>query len=90
VWVDEADLAAAGAEPWTQLPCWCPESGEMAGFMASDTSRAVAAGLQCRPVEQTVADTWAWLRAEGMPPQRDDRPVHGLPPELEQRLLDRR
>ena len=27
VWVDEADLAAAGVQPWTQLPCWVPESG---------------------------------------------------------------
>ena len=87
VWVDEADLAAAGAEPWTQLPCWLPEDSEAAGLLAGDTSRAAAAGLVCRPVEQTVADTWAWLQAEGMPVQRPDRPVHGLPVELERRLL---
>lgn len=87
VWVDEADLEAAGAEPWTQLPCWVPETGELAGLMASDTSRAHGAGLRCRPVEETVADTWAWLQAEGMPVQRPDRPSHGLPAELERQLL---
>ncbi|HUR73804.1 MAG TPA: NAD-dependent epimerase/dehydratase family protein [Sporichthya sp.] len=87
VWVDEATLAAAGAEPWTQLPCWVPEAGEFAGFLESDTSLAAATGLHCRPVAETVADTWAWLRAEGRPSQRPDRPTHGLPPEIEARLL---
>lgn len=87
VWVDEADLEAAGVEPWVQLPCWVPETGEMAGFLNSDTSKAASAGLACRPVEQTVGDTWAWLQAEGMPAQRPDRSVHGLPPDLERRLL---
>lgn len=86
-WVSETDLAAAGVEPWTQLPCWVPEAGEFAGFLEVDTSRAFAAGLRCRPVEQTVADTWTWLQAEGRPRQREDRPVHGLPVELEGSLL---
>jgi 2'-hydroxyisoflavone reductase len=38
-------------------------------------------------VTETVADTWAWLQESGNPSQRPDRPVHGLPAELEQRLL---
>lgn len=87
VWVDEVDLEAAGAQAWTQLPCWVPETGELAGLMGADVSRALAAGLTCRPVAQTVADTWAWVERDGMPVQRHDRPVHGLPPELERRLL---
>lgn len=87
VWVDEADLAAAGVQGWTQLPCWVPETGELAGLMASDTSRAAAAGLSCRQVEETVTDTWGWLQAEGFPPPRGDRPPVGLPEDLERRLL---
>jgi 2'-hydroxyisoflavone reductase len=87
VWVPQDVLLAAGAEPWTQLPCWVPEGGEDAGFMENDTSLAVATGLRSRPVAETVVDTWAWVRAEGMPVQRPDRPVHGLPPDLEERLL---
>jgi len=87
VWVSEDELAAAGAEPWTHLPCWVPESGEWAGFLESDTSLAAATALTCRPVTETVADTWTWLRADGGPAQRPDRPVHGLPPEIEAALV---
>ena len=87
VWVSEADLAAAGVQPWTQLPCWVPEQGEFAGFLEADPRRAAATGLRCRPVEDTVRDTWHWLQRDGLPSQRADRAVHGLPPELEARLL---
>lgn len=87
VWVPQDQVLAAGVEPWTQLPCWVPEGGDFTGFMESDTTRAVETGLDSRPVADTVVDTWSWLRAEGMPVQRPDRPVHGLPPELEARLL---
>jgi 2'-hydroxyisoflavone reductase len=87
VWIDEARLAAAGVEPWTQLPCWVPEVGEFAGFLEADTSRAAQTGLRTRPVEGTAADTWAWLQREGKPPQRTDRDPVGLPANLEQRVL---
>ena len=36
-WISETDLAAAGVQPWTHLPCWVPESGEFAGFLEADT-----------------------------------------------------
>jgi len=90
VWVDDAELEAAGAEPWKQLPCWVPETGEFAGFLEADTSRAAATGLVCRPIVETVTDTWTWIQRDGMPAQRPDRPVHGLPPDLEERLLSGR
>ena len=89
VWVSEADLAAAGVEPWTQLPCWVPEHGEFAGFLEADASLAAASGLVCRPVAKTVADTWQWMQRDGVPSRRDDRPVHGLPPDVEADLLSR-
>jgi len=47
----------------------------------------VATGLHCRPVLDTAVDTWRWLQQEGLPPQRPDRAVHGLPREIEQQLL---
>jgi 2'-hydroxyisoflavone reductase len=87
VWVSEADLQAHGVEPFTQIPCWVPEAGEFAGFLESDTSRAARAGLVCRPVTDTVTDTWQWIKREGMPAQRPDRDVHGLPAALEQQIL---
>jgi 2'-hydroxyisoflavone reductase len=86
VWVDEADLAAAGVLPWTQLPCWLPETGEDAGVFEGDTSKALRAGLTVRPVEQTVADTWAWVQEAGVPKGRPGMEP-GLPPELERALL---
>lgn len=87
VWVADSELAKAGAKPWTQLPCWVPEGGEFAGFLEADTTLAAATGLVCRPVQETVTDTWRWLERDGPPGQRPDRDVHGLPAELERSLL---
>jgi len=50
-------------------------------------TKAYAAGLACRPVTETVADTWAWLQAEGDPPVVAGRPAHGLDPDREQAVL---
>lgn len=86
VWVGEADLDAAGVQPWTQLPCWVPEDGELAGVMSSDSSKALSAGLSCRPVQDTVAATWAWMQQAGVPKGRPGMEP-GLPPELERTLL---
>lgn len=86
-WVSEEELAAAGVQPWTHLPCWAPESGDFAGFLEVDTTRAADAGLHCRPVIDTVVDTWAWMQQQPLPPQRVDRDVHGLPSALEHQLL---
>ena len=42
----------------------------------------------CRPVEETVADTWTWLESlDGPPEQRADRPPVGLPEDKEAALL---
>lgn len=87
VWVDEASLAEAGVEPWTQLPCWVPEVGDAAGFLESDTSLAAATGLVCRPVEDTVRDTWAWMRSEAGALPGPGRPSVGLPEDLERAVL---
>jgi hypothetical protein len=37
-------------------------------------------------VEETVADTWAWIQAEGYP-EGDGARRHGLDPEKEQKVL---
>jgi 2'-hydroxyisoflavone reductase len=87
VWADPAVIEAAGIEPWTELPVWAPPDGEAASLHDGDVSAIFAAGLTCRPVEETVADTWAWLQAEGDPPVRDGRPRHGLDPDREREVL---
>src|ERR1017187_10545908 len=77
VWVPPEVIEAAGIEPWTELPVWVPPTGEYAGLHNGDVSAAYAAGLRCRPVAQTIADTWRWLQAEGYPPERPGRPANG-------------
>lgn len=86
VWLDPAVVEAAGVEPWTELPIWMPPTGDYAAMHDCDVSAAYSAGLSCRPVAETVADTWAWLQREGVPDQPADRPRTGLSLEAEQRL----
>ncbi|MFJ4436309.1 NAD-dependent epimerase/dehydratase family protein [Streptomyces sp. NPDC088923] len=80
-WLSPEQVEAAGIEPWTELPVWCPP-GEMHGAMhTADVSRTVAAGLRCRPVGETVADTWGWVRdglGEVMPGRTNPRAALGL------------
>jgi 2'-hydroxyisoflavone reductase len=65
VWADEAFLVEQGVGQWMELPLWL--AGADAPFLQADVSRAVGAGLDFRPVRQTVADTLAWARQAGIP-----------------------
>jgi len=87
-WVTPEAVLAAGVEPWTELPIWLPP-GELHDLLhRGDVSKALAAGLRCRPVVETIADTWAWLSTvDREPPQRSDRPAPGLSAEAETKLL---
>lgn len=63
-WQPDAVLLAAGVAPWTGLPLWIPESdADFGGMLLAGNARAVAAGLRCRPLAETVADTLAALQA---------------------------
>jgi 2'-hydroxyisoflavone reductase len=57
-WTDGERLAAALADPWSELPLW-PAAPAIYGV---DSTRALAAGLGNRPLAETVRDTWEWLR----------------------------
>jgi 2'-hydroxyisoflavone reductase len=61
VWVDEALLLEHEVEPWTGLPLWIPSTAGEDGFMEFDCRRAAAAGLHVRSLDETIADTAAWL-----------------------------
>lgn len=68
VWVSEKFLLDAGVTPWKELPFWVSE--EMAGILSVDVSKAVSAGLNFRPLAETVrgalesGDSGAWDGAE--------------------------
>jgi nucleoside-diphosphate-sugar epimerase len=88
-WMDPAEVIEAGIEPWTELPIWLPPDSEFAGMHAANVERAHAAGLRCRPVEETVHDTWMWMSSlGGAPPLRPDLDPPGLAPERERAALD--
>lgn len=63
-WIDSEALASEGVEPWTELPLWLP-GPEYAGLPQANIARALAAGLNLRPVEQTAVDTLEWARTAG-------------------------
>jgi 2'-hydroxyisoflavone reductase len=84
-WVAEDFLVQRGVQEWSELPLW--STG--AGTWDQDTTEAERAGLRCRPVAETAADTLAWLEAGGdgkaaEPPRVS---TEGLAPEREAELL---
>ncbi|WP_369214585.1 NAD-dependent epimerase/dehydratase family protein [Streptomyces flavofungini] len=87
-WTAPDVVLDAGIEQWTELPVWLAP-GELHDTMHKTSSeKAILSGLRTRPVEETVRDTWTWLRSiGGTPPQRPDRPAVGLAPEKEAKAL---
>ncbi|MFE9257782.1 NAD-dependent epimerase/dehydratase family protein [Streptomyces sp. NPDC006879] len=87
-WVDAEALAEAGIEPWTELPIWLPEGASYDYFHCGDVTKARSDGLRCRPVQDTVADTWRWLTGiGGAAPQRPDQRPPGLDRAREREFL---
>jgi 2'-hydroxyisoflavone reductase len=87
VWMDESFLLDREVGQWMELPLWL--AAEEAPFLQADVSRAVAAGLQFRPVSETVADTLAWARETGAPlvAESDRLGAAGMRPERETELV---
>ncbi|MFI1399529.1 NAD-dependent epimerase/dehydratase family protein [Streptomyces sp. NPDC020681] len=90
-WTPAEAVLKAGVEPWTDLPIWIPQEEQPElynAIHAQDVRKALGAGLSCRPVEETVSHTWAWIRSlGGAVPQRSDRLAVGLAPEVEAKVL---
>ncbi len=61
-WASVDFLNQHKVEAWSDMPTWVPDDEEGAGFAQVDVSRAIAAGLKFRPVEETVRDTLAWAQ----------------------------
>jgi 2'-hydroxyisoflavone reductase len=88
-WVDAQFLLDRKVEPWTEVPIWVPPLGDMADFYKTDASLAHRSGLVCRPVRDTVFDTWSWLRENPDWTQivTGNRARVGLDPGREEELL---
>jgi 2'-hydroxyisoflavone reductase len=81
-WVSEEFLKAQGIEPWLQMPLWVHAADS--AFETVSITRALAAGLEFRPLEDTARDTLAWERSL----VNDSRPASpALTPEREAEVL---
>jgi 2'-hydroxyisoflavone reductase len=58
VWTPSDLLLRAGVRQWSELPLWRTHSGTW----QVSSSRASGAGLTCRPLCETVQDTWSWMQ----------------------------
>jgi nucleoside-diphosphate-sugar epimerase len=73
VWADGEFLLEQGVEQWMGLPMWMHEE-EWRGMHMADVSRAIAAGLSFRPLEETVRatlDEAETTEEAGLSPQRE-------------------
>ncbi len=84
-WATQAELDREAVKPWIEMPLWLPAEGEHTAFLEVDSSRARQAGLQSRPLRDTVADTLAWWRSLSADQQLFSKA--GLTPEREAAVL---
>ncbi len=65
VWANEHFLLKEGVQPWSDLPLWVPSSDpNFTGFYNINITKALKAGLNFRPLSQTVTDTLTWLKTK--------------------------
>lgn len=84
VWLTPEQVTEAGIDRRAELPGWLPDEPELGGMVHTTVELAHATGLSCRPVTETVEDTWAWATSTR---QFDTSGPLGLEPEREQLLL---
>jgi len=83
VWVPDAQLLAQGVRQWSEMPLW----RTFPGVWNVDPGAALAAGLSCRPLAATVADTWSWLQASGEALDDERASEIGIARERERQIL---
>ncbi|WLQ34226.1 NAD-dependent epimerase/dehydratase family protein [Streptomyces castrisilvae] len=81
--VPDAVLTQHGVREWTELPLWRTAGGAW----AVDTTSAQTAGLVCRPLADTVTDTWSWMQDGPGPVKHPRWDQHGIAPEKEAEIL---
>ena len=83
VWVDPDFLVEHEVGEWMELPLWLADPA-YAGMLSVDPARAFAAGLETRPLAETVRDTLEWVRSGEAPAEAPA----GLDRAKERRVLD--
>jgi 2'-hydroxyisoflavone reductase len=83
VWVTDQQLVTYGVRQWSEMPLW----RTFPGVWQVDSAAAQGQGLRCRPLAQTAADTWSWMRADLVPPAGERASEIGISRDREQRIL---
>jgi len=82
-WASVEFLKQNNVAEWSDMPVWIPNNEENKGFSRMNVSKAINAGLQFRPLEDTVRDTLAWANTRPV----DHEWRAGLKSDREQELL---
>ena len=84
-WASEEFLLQENVAAWSEMPLWLPADAapHLKGFMFLNCDRARAAGLQIRPLRETIRDTLSWFQHE----RSDETLKAGITSEREQALL---
>ncbi|MFD1738370.1 NAD-dependent epimerase/dehydratase family protein [Bacillus salitolerans] len=53
-----------GIQYWKDIPLYIPKGKNMDGFSAVNIEKAIQYGLTCRPISETITDTYAWKNSE--------------------------
>jgi 2'-hydroxyisoflavone reductase len=59
-WASDEFIAKHKVAPFAEMPLYLPEEGDHLHFHDIDVSRAVAAGLRFRPLEDSIRATLEW------------------------------
>jgi 2'-hydroxyisoflavone reductase len=84
-WVPAKFLAEHKVEGWSDMPVWVDAVGDEAGFALTSAERALAAGLNVRPLPDTVRDTLTWHLSR--PAEQQAKLKAGITPEREKEVL---
>jgi len=84
VWVADEQLVACGVRQWSEMPLW----RTFPGTWQVSAATALAAGLSCRPLAATAADTWSWLQHSGGSSDDERSAEIGMSSNREREILD--
>lgn len=86
-WIDDAEfLETNQIRPWAEMPLWAdPENEELGGVNSYNNAKALAAGMELRPLGDTIRDTLAYWDA--LPDERRAQLRAGIAAEREAEVL---
>lgn len=83
-WTPEEFLTAENVQPWSEMPLYLHESDvEWQGFLSANVDKAIAKGLEFRPLRETILETLNWRKSV------KDELKAGISPEREAELLEK-